>query len=244
MDTHTTAPSEKPESIGDRITWTQVARFLVYLLLWPLVLFLSAGRGDWGWGWIYVGLATGATVLSRLLVARKNPDLLAERGSADQKENVQPGDRLLVCLGVLYIPALTLVTAGLDHRFGWSPAIPTWATILTLGCVLLGYALATWAMVVNRFFSSYVRIQSDRGQHVVSDGPYRFVRHPGYAGGVLGGLAGPVVLGSYWALIPALVSAAVLVLRTAREDRVLQEGLSGYVDYARRTRYRLLPGVW
>jgi protein-S-isoprenylcysteine O-methyltransferase Ste14 len=244
MTEQTPQVAEPTQAIGDRITWRQVLRLVVYLLACPAVLFISAGRVDWVMGWVYSGLAVGASVISRLLVARKNPDLLLERGSADQKDNVQPGDRLMVSASVLYIPIIALVVAGLDRRFGWSPPIPSWATVVALAGLLVGYTCSTWAMVVNRFFSAYVRIQSDRGHQVVSAGPYRFIRHPGYAGGILGCLAGPFVLGSYWACIPALAEAVAVAWRTSREDRYLQEGLPGYAEYARRTPYKLLPWVW
>jgi len=99
-------------------------------------------------------------------------------------------------------------------------------------------------MLANRFFSGVVRIQNERGHSVVSDGPYRWVRHPGYAGGFIGDLALPLLLGSAWAFIPAALTAGAVVLRTALEDRTLQAELPGYREYAQRTRFRLLPGVW
>jgi protein-S-isoprenylcysteine O-methyltransferase Ste14 len=108
----------------------------------------------------------------------------------------------------------------------------------------LGYSLGTWATLVNRFFSAVVRIQRDRGHTVVSSGPYRLIRHPGYAGAVVTSLATPLLLGSLWALIPAVLAVCTLIIRTALEDRTLQEELEGYHDYTARVRYRLLPGVW
>jgi protein-S-isoprenylcysteine O-methyltransferase Ste14 len=108
----------------------------------------------------------------------------------------------------------------------------------------LGYVLSSWALLENRFFSGVVRIQKDRGHQVVSTGPYGFVRHPGYAGALLAYLVTPVLLDSTWAFIPAVLMAGVVILRTALEDRTLQEELPGYKDYARKTRYRLLPGIW
>jgi protein-S-isoprenylcysteine O-methyltransferase Ste14 len=116
--------------------------------------------------------------------------------------------------------------------------------IAALLALISGYLLAVWAMLANRFFSAYVRIQGDRGQSVVTDGPYRGVRHPAYAGGLISNLALPIMLGSLWALIPALLGAISMIVRTALEDRTLQAELPGYAEYARKTRYRLLPGVW
>ena len=110
--------------------------------------------------------------------------------------------------------------------------------------LVVAYGLVLWAMWTNRFFSSVVRIQTDRGHHVVHDGPYRFVRHPGYVGAILLGLASAVALGSLWALIPAGLMAMAVIVRTALEDATLKRELPGYAEYASRVRYRLLPGVW
>lgn len=107
-----------------------------------------------------------------------------------------------------------------------------------------GYALTAWAMVENRFFSGTVRIQTDRGHTVISSGPYRLVRHPGYAGSVLATVCVPVILGSWWTFVPAGVAIASLVARTGLEDRMLRSELEGYAAFAERTRWRLIPGVW
>jgi protein-S-isoprenylcysteine O-methyltransferase Ste14 len=110
--------------------------------------------------------------------------------------------------------------------------------------LLLGYSFSSSAIVENRFFSGTVRIQSERGHHVVSTGPYRFVRHPGYAGALWGYLVIPLLLDSAWTFIPAVLLVGVLILRTALEDKTLQEELPGYKEFAQKTRYRLVPGLW
>ncbi len=137
-----------------------------------------------------------------------------------------------------------LIVAGLDKRFEWSPNLPLVLHIVAFGIAALGFSLSTWATLVNRFFSAVVHIQRDRGHTVVSSGPYRLIRHPGYAGTVVTSLATPLLLGSLWALIPAALVVCQLVIRTALEDETLQEELEGYHDYAARVCYRLLPGVW
>jgi protein-S-isoprenylcysteine O-methyltransferase Ste14 len=116
--------------------------------------------------------------------------------------------------------------------------------ILALAIILSGYILGSYALIENRFFSGVVRIQTERGHYVVSSGPYRWLRHPGYAGAVLAYLATPFFLDSWWAFLPAVLLTILLVIRTALEDRTLQDELTGYYDYARRVRFRLLPGVW
>ncbi len=127
---------------------------------------------------------------------------------------------------------------GKGARFG------AFAKAVSLVFILAGYALGSYALLENRYFSGMVRIQTDRGHQVVSSGPYRWVRHPGYVGALLAYLATAVALDAVWAFIPAALVTVALVIRTALEDRTLQEQLSGYREYAGLVRYRLLPGVW
>ncbi len=210
----------------------------------PLSLFLSAGRWDWLEGWIYVGLTIGLTLISRILMARKNPDLVSERARSMSAENVKSWDRWIMPYAAVFGPLFVFITAGLNERWGWLPDLPLWLELLGIPVILLAVAISTWAMIVNRFFSGTVRIQTERGHHVIEAGPYRIVRHPGYLGGVLGYLAMPLILGSVWAFIPAGVGILVTGLRTHLEDNTLKQELTGYEEYTRRTRYRLIPGIW
>ena len=180
---------------------------------------------------------------SRALAARRHPDLLAERARSMQYEDTEPWDRLLAPLVGLGGGLIPLV-AGLNALFDWSPTFSPPAKILSLLIILAGYALGTYALLENPFFSGVVRIQTDRDHRAVSSGPYRWVRHPGYAGGLLTYLATPFLLDSLWAFLPVALLTIALVIRTELEDRTLQDKLEGYRDYARRVRYRLLPGVW
>ena len=173
----------------------------------------------------------------------KTPDLIAERGQFSQKEGIKPWDKVLLPLNIIG-PTVMLIVAGLDKRFEWSPNLPLMLQITAFVITALGYSLSTWATLVNRFFSAVVRIQRDREQTVVTSGPYRLIRHPGYAGAVVNSLAIPLLLGSLWALVPAVLVNCLLIVRTALEDSTLQQELDGYRDYAGRVRYRLLPGVW
>jgi protein-S-isoprenylcysteine O-methyltransferase Ste14 len=132
----------------------------------------------------------------------------------------------------------------LDFRFEWSPPLPLAVHVVSLAVILLGYAFSTWAMIANRFFSGTVRIQTERGHTTVTDGPYRIVRHPGYAGAVIAYLVTPFALGTLWALVPTGLTVILYVVRTALEDRTLQEELPGYAEYAKKTRFRLVPGIW
>jgi protein-S-isoprenylcysteine O-methyltransferase Ste14 len=136
------------------------------------------------------------------------------------------------------------ILAGLDVRLGWTAPFPVVPQMAALVIAALGYGLVTWSMAANAFFSQVVRIQADRDHTVATGGPYRYVRHPAYVGTFAFELATPILLGSLWALIPGVISALLILVRTALEDKTLQEELLGYREYARHTRYRLLPGIW
>jgi protein-S-isoprenylcysteine O-methyltransferase Ste14 len=220
----------------------QITRFLAILML-PLFLFPIAGCWDWWQGWAYIAGCVLPAIISRALVARKNPDLIQERAQYNSGEGVKSWDKKLVPL-IVYLPLLAMVIAALNLRFAWLPQIPLWQQMLGLAGMALGMVFSSWAMVANRFFAALVRIQTDRGHTVVSTGPYRIMRHPGYAGGMLADLSFPFLLGSAWALIPIAIVLALIIIRTSLEDQTLKEELPGYQEYAAHVRYRLLPGVW
>ena len=234
---------KKSEEISE-IGWRMVVRFLVYVVLLPFVLFIAAGRLDWTMAWVYVGIHVTFTLISRLIVFRLSPDTLVERARSTQADNVAVGDRLMVVIVGLIGPLVIWTIAGLDDRFGWSPDISFLVQNIALVLVIFGYAVGTWAMITNAFFSAVARIQTDRDHRVVSDGPYRIVRHPAYAGGLFSSLGIPLMLGSLWALIPSGIALVFLVIRTKVEDKMLMEELPGYTDFAQQTRYRLVPGIW
>ena len=221
-----------------------VVGFLVYLLAVPALLFLSAGTVAWPMGLLFVALFLGSIASSRIIAWRRQPDLLAERARFTRAEGMVPGDRLPAVFVGLVGPMLMVITAGLDHRLGWPPALPGWLQAAGGLALALGYGLAVWAMSVNPFFSAVARIQTDRGHTVIAAGPYGVVRHPAYAGGLLSALTLPLMLDATWALLPGLAMAAALILRTHIEDTALQVGLPGYREYARSIRSRLIPGVW
>ncbi len=227
-----------------RVSAAVIVRFVALVLVLSAVLFITAGTLNWPMGWVYVGVTLVITAGSRVLMFRINPELIMERAGYAEKQDAKQWDKALMPVIALYGPLAILIVAGLNRRFGWAPPIALWTQIAAMILLILGSIFSTWAILVNRFFSAVVRIQTDRGHTVISDGPYRIVRHPGYVGGVLGDLMIPLALGSAWALIPGALIAALTVLRTALEDRTLQAELPGYAEYAQRTRYRLLPGVW
>ncbi len=213
----------------------------IQLLIMAGILFISSGRLDWWMAWVYLAIfAVGVTINAAFLM-RISPELIAER--ARVRTNAKGWDKALGTLwGILSLIALLI--AGLNVRFGWPPQLPLELQLVAVVFVALGSAVASWAMISNAFFAGTVRIQEERGHTTVSEGPYRFVRHPGYAGWMLSGIALVLMLGSLWAVIPAGLAAIALVARTALEDQMLQEELDGYSEYAQRVRYRLVPGLW
>lgn len=214
----------------------------VYLAILAVVLLAGSGQPFWLAAWIFLLILTLSIVIMERLLVRVSPDLLAERSKL--QAGTKKWDVWLSTLVALVLPLLMLLTAALDRRHGWSAPVPRWLETAGFAGVAAGAAVMTWAMVANRYFASTVRIQHDRGQRVVSSGPYGVVRHPGYAGSLLYLLATPAALGSKWAWIAAGVCAVVTFVRTALEDGTLQQELGGYKEYAARVRYRLVPGLW
>lgn len=202
-----------------------------------LALFASAGTLAIASFWLYLAIFAAVLVASFLLL---DEDLLRERMRPAGKR-APPVLYLFTLVGVAH-----WIVAGLDRgRFHFSNSVPAWFQCLALVVFAAGYALCLWAMRVNRFFSPVVRIQAERGQYVVSRGPYSFVRHPGYVAGLLILVASGVALGSWLAAaLLAFFSVPFLVWRVVTEDRMLHAELAGYRDYARRIRWRLIPGVW
>jgi protein-S-isoprenylcysteine O-methyltransferase Ste14 len=211
------------------------------LIIFTLCLFLPAGTWAWIRGWLFFAVVVLGSVVITLYLRRVNPEVIAAR--VNRHEGTKGWDRLL--LGI-FIPAMVsiLPVAALDDgRFHWSD-VPWWFCGIGYVLLIAGLAGLTWAESVNKFFEPTVRIQTDRGHRVVDNGPYAIVRHPGYVAGGLLVLGMPLSLGSYWAVLPAILSCLLLVVRTVWEDRTLQEELPGYKEYAQRVRCRLVPGVW
>ena len=206
------------------------------------ILFGIVGRWDWWNGWAMSAIYIVWSVATGILIMPRHPEMLAER--ARPHPGTKKWDKtLLGLMGVFML--VEYIVACLDVRWGWSGPLPLGVQLAGLVVAILGYdVLLVWSMAVNAFFVATVRIQEERGQSVVSDGPYRFARHPGYTGTILFHLAAAPLLGSLWALIPAVLASAVLVVRTQMEDQTLQAELRGYAEYAARVRYRLVPGLW
>ena len=219
----------------------RMLQVILTIVVSATILFISSGHLDWVMAWAYIGVGLGIVITNALIIIPRNPEMIAER--AQVKEGTKEWDRVLISLGASS-SLITLVVAGLDRRFGWVPELPLAIQLVALACFVLGNGLWSWSMTSNKFFSGTVRIQKERGHTVVTTGPYQFVRHPGYLGYIIFSMATPLLLGSLWALIPVGFTTCIVVVRTALEDKTLLEELYRYKDYAKRVRYRLLPGVW
>ncbi len=201
-----------------------------------------AGRWDWWAGWAFLGIFLVYTLLLFGWLARTDPDLVRER-RRDVDERNRPYEYIIVPTMVVLELALLVVAALDSGRFSWS-TVPVWAQV-TGWALLAGVgALFPWVFRTNTYASGVGRIQDDREHHVITGGPYRYVRHPMYVGVIAACVALPPALGSWWALIPGGLLAGLIVLRTALEDRMLHDELPGYAEYAQRTRFRLFPGIW
>lgn len=205
-------------------------------------MLIAAGDIAWPRAWAMVCFFGTLQLLGLSILARKNPELVNERGKGIKKDT-KSFDRWFF---KLYFPMgfVMLVVAALDGgRYGWS-TVPMGATIAGFVVGFVMYVFGFWAILTNTHFEMTVRLQTDRNQKVISTGPYAFIRHPGYVTAVTVMMMCPLMLGSWWAYIPGTLASLIMITRTALEDRMLHNELEGYKEYAQRVRYRLFPGVW
>lgn len=205
------------------------------LLFWP------AGRLDWWPAWGALAISAAWLTGMGLIIIRLHPALLIERlFPPKDAKHWDTGINLAIRL----VTVARYIMAGLDQRYGWTGGFAPAIQVAALIACALGYGLFLWATASNAFFSQIVRIQSERGHTVASSGPYHYVRHPAYLGGMMYEIGVSIALASWWAILLSGLSASLLVLRTVLEDRTLQSELNGYQDYTRQVRYRLIPGIW
>jgi protein-S-isoprenylcysteine O-methyltransferase Ste14 len=242
MNTQATINDHNEQDDVARGVRTWIRKSITSIVLTAVIVLAAAGRLDWVWGWALVGVYVLFQGVNALVFLPRNPELLAERSRV--QKGTKTWDVIIAGLAAAILPMVQWLVAGLDERYGWSPDLPTWLQLASLGVALAGYGFTLWAMAVNSFFSATVRIQDDRNHRVVTSGPYRLMRHPGYVGAILFQLAVGLMMDSLWALVPGGLSAILYVIRTAMEDRTLQRELPGYREYTQQTRYRLIPGIW
>jgi protein-S-isoprenylcysteine O-methyltransferase Ste14 len=218
-----------------------IIKGVIKLSILLAAMFLAAGRLDYWQGWVFTGIILTHVFMAALIFS-DTPDLAKER--LNPGPGIKWWDKIFWAFFATFSLAI-FVVAPLDAgRFGWTSPLPVIVYVLAYPLYLLSLAIGIWAMRTNRFFSSVVRIQKDRGQVVIDSGPYQWVRHPGYVGGLLMYPSLPLMLGSIIGLIPAILCMILLIIRTYLEDNTLQNELSGYTEYTNKVKYRLLPGIW
>jgi len=211
------------------------------LLIYLPLLFWPAGTWNWPGAWALIAITAAWIIATAVVTIPLHPELLAER--MGPRKGAKKWDTAVVgIIGILMVVKLLL--AGFDIRYGWLERLPFGVKLAGLIAAVVGFALIVWATRSNAFFSQVVRIQTERGHRVASGGPYRYVRHPAYIGMILNEIGTSLLLGSWLALLPGVISALLILLRTALEDRTLLAELEGYPAFAASTRYRLLPGIW
>jgi protein-S-isoprenylcysteine O-methyltransferase Ste14 len=214
-----------------------LARFLAGFILVGCMLFLPAGTFRFWEAWLYIGLLFAPAAIVGVVLFIKDPELLERRLRPREREAPQ---KKVIAASSLLLLAVYLIP-GFDRRYAWSTVPPTLVLVADI-LIVLGYVLFVLTIKENRYASRAVEVQDN--QVTVSTGPYAFVRHPMYvAVGVIFTLS-PLALGSYWALIPALLFPVVLAARIDNEEQLLRRNLTGYVEYCRKVKYRLLPFVW
>jgi protein-S-isoprenylcysteine O-methyltransferase Ste14 len=234
--------SEQPGSSPAKISMISLLPYLLaVILILAAILFVSAGRLDWLQAWAFVLAFGGFLTFYGLWGVRNDQGQLNARSHMGQ--NTKGWDKVILTTYTFLLIGM-LVLAGLDAgRFRWAPAPLALQILGWLGTVFAGIMI-WWTVSVNTFLSRTVRIQNDRGQHVIDNGSYSRLRHPMYLGIIILMVSIPLLLGSFWALIPGALIGILFIVRTALEDRTLKQELPGYVDYAQKVRWRLFPGIW
>jgi protein-S-isoprenylcysteine O-methyltransferase Ste14 len=225
-----------------RLLGQAIIQVILFNTIVGLAFFTSAGQVNWPQVWVLLVLWALYFLIMYFVGSRVSPDMVLERAKGIQREG-KVYERVVLPMYMVTFAGLA-ITAGVDvGRYGWSD-VPVWVEVAAFIPVLLAYILPIWATFSNPFAAGVMRIQEERGHHVISRGPYQFIRHPMYLGTMIFGIFTPLFIGSWWALIPGFAMACVFILRTALEDRVLIEELPGYQAYAKQVRYRIFPGIW
>ena len=216
-------------------------RFMLTVAAFGVIMFLSAGTVYWVEGWIFLSMLSVYILYSTLWSMENTPDLLKERLRIRE---TQKWDKIILSFFSVCFVAL-FVMPGLDFRAQWTPVeISMIVKVLAFVGVSISFILIFLVTKENVYASKAIKIQEDKGHTVVTTGPYRYVRHPLYAAGMILLVCMPLALGSLYSLIPGALSAVLFIVRTYLEDMMLHEKLPGYREYAQKTRYRLVPGIW
>jgi protein-S-isoprenylcysteine O-methyltransferase Ste14 len=232
------------EIVLDKYGKKELIGHIIGPVIISLIFFLLAGTINLYRAWIWSLLTLIYYITGMLVVLNMNPVLLNERGNWNKKKDVKKWDKVILQIfGTVGLYGHTTIMALDVGRFGWSE-METWTLIPGIILYTISFLIVYLAMSINPHFETIVRIQHERNHKVISNGPYRFIRHPGYAGLILSNFASAMIIGSAFGLISASATLIILCVRTYLEDRTLREELEGYSDYSQRVRYKLLPFIW
>lgn len=220
-----------------KLIFSALIKYIIGVGAVGALLFLPAWTLNYPNGWLFMGLLFIPMLIMGIVMALRAPGLLEKRLNNKEKERAQQG---VVALSGLIFPA-GFVLSALDFRFGWS-GVPSWCVIVASVLFLIGYGLYAEVMRENAYLSRTVEVQ--QGQKVIDTGLYGVIRHPMYLATMLMFLPLPLILGSFWGLLPFALYPAVAVIRILNEEKVLREGLEGYIEYTKKVKYRLIPFIW
>jgi protein-S-isoprenylcysteine O-methyltransferase Ste14 len=223
-----------------RIATMTIVSAILGVAFWAVLLFPAAGTLDYWQAWVFIALFSAATLIPSALLAVRHPDAMRRRMEAGPGSESRPVQKFLIVGTIVMAVAVTVVSA-LDHRFGWS-SVPVAVIVIGDILVVIGLAIAQLVVFQNNYAAANVRVEE--GQTVASTGLYSIVRHPMYFGATVMMIGLPPALGSYWGLLALVPGIAILRLRILDEEKLLREELDGYLEYADKVHYRLMPYVW
>mgnify|MGYP000843927842 CR=1 FL=1 len=231
--------------MDEKLTKSGIKAFLApisWIIITGLVFFLASGEINNLRVWIYIGIYAVGGLIIGILLKKKSPKLLNDRGK--MQEGTKQTDKYIILTYFFFAIIITPLIAGIDKRFNLSDIIPFYYVYLGIVLYIISAIFSTWPMLHNPFFEGTIRIQKEKNHNVINTGPYKIVRHPGYLGMLLGSIALPLALGSVLAFIPLVIMIFLILIRTYYEDTTLQKELTGYSEYCKEVKYRLIPFIW
>ena len=231
--------------MGKKITKSGIRTFfapIIWIIITGLVFFLASGEINNLRVWIYIGVYAVGGLIIGVILKKKSPKLLNDRGK--KQEGTKQFDRYILLAYFIFAIIITPLIAGIDKRLHLSDAMPFYYLYVGIILYVVSAVFSTWAMLHNPFFEGTVRIQKDKNHNVINTGPYKIVRHPGYLGMLAGSIALPFALGSIFAFISLIIMILLIIIRTYYEDTTLQKELIGYSEYCKEVKYRLIPFIW